>query len=286
MAGSYALILTGEVLPGFAPGDVWPQLAAWSGIEPQRLAQLVARAPRVVKQSDDTGKLQRLKAGMAKRGAETQICLAGEPPALYALISDMPRGPVPLNFVQERISQGLWAESILVCAVGSRHWHPYDQAVEASVTAPPLLKPETVAKLAKSASAAKRSPLRWATAAVVLVAALAIAAAIALPAYQDGPIRAKVTQILALADPLERQVNGQGCDTGSRAPFDPAIAQIGMQAGRAGRCTIELTFARSAGVPAPLQGGQITLARGEDGLWACASGLPGKYLPPNCRRPA
>ena len=285
MAGSYALILTGEVLPGFEPETAWSQLAAWSGIDPQELAQIVARAPRVVKQSDDTGKLQRLKAGMAKRGAETQICLVGDPPALYALVRDMPRGPVPRAFVQDRIGQGAWAESILVCAAGSRHWHPYDQSVEAA-QAPPLLKPATLAKLAKSSASARRSRRRRGALAALAVAALAVAAAIALPAYQGAPVRDKVTQILALADSLERQVNGQGCDSGSRAPFDPAIAQIGMQAGRAGRCTIELTFARSASVPEPLHGGQITLTRGEDGLWACASGLPGKYLPPDCRPPA
>jgi len=42
MTRSHALVLTGEVLPGFEPASVWPQLAAYFRVAPDRMAQALA----------------------------------------------------------------------------------------------------------------------------------------------------------------------------------------------------------------------------------------------------
>ena len=101
MADSHALVLTGEVLPGFAPEAVWPQLAAYFRMEPQKIAQLVARAPCIIKQSEDLGKLRNLQEGIARIGARTEIRAAGArsapSPARAAPPPPPPPPPPPLS---------------------------------------------------------------------------------------------------------------------------------------------------------------------------------------------
>lgn len=136
--GSYALVLTGEVLPGHSPETVWPALAAYFRMEPARFeAQLRARAPLAIKQSDELGKLQTLQAGAAAVGAESEICAPDERPALFLLIDGKPRGPVPRVLVEERIEHGLWPSTLSVAEVGSKDWKPYRMLDAAAPDAPP-----------------------------------------------------------------------------------------------------------------------------------------------------
>jgi len=122
---SYALVLTGEVLPGFTPEAVWPQLAAHFRMEPQKLTELLARTPRIVKQGDDLGKLQSLQEGIAQTGAKTEICTPDIRPQLYVLVDGTPRGPVPHALVEQRVKQGLWAASVSVAEAGASEWKPF-----------------------------------------------------------------------------------------------------------------------------------------------------------------
>jgi len=129
MDDSYALILTGEVLPGFAPETVWPALAGYFRMEPGRLeSTLLTRAPLTIKQGDDLGKLQTLQAGAAAVGAETELCALDGQPALFVLLGNAPRGPVPRVLVEERVEHGLWPDGVMVAEVGSSHWVPYRSA--------------------------------------------------------------------------------------------------------------------------------------------------------------
>jgi uncharacterized RDD family membrane protein YckC len=140
---NYALVLTGAVLPGHAPESVWPALAAYFRMEPDKLAnQLIARAPLTVKQSDDLGKLQTLQAGAAAVGAEAEICAPDGRPALFVLLDNAPRGPVPRVFVEERVEHGLWPDSLSVAEVGSTLWRPFREFL-APAAAPPPLPPAT-----------------------------------------------------------------------------------------------------------------------------------------------
>jgi len=140
----YALVLTGNTLPGYASESVWPALAAYFRMEPAKLnGQVLARAPLTIKESDDLGKLQTLQAGAASVGAEAEICAPDGRPGLFVLLEGSPRGPVPRVFVEERVAHGLWPDNLMVAEVGSSTWLSYRdfnappaEAFEAADSAP------------------------------------------------------------------------------------------------------------------------------------------------------
>lgn len=122
----YALVLTGDVLPGYAPETAWPALAAYFHADLDKFSQQVlARAPVVIKQSEDLGKLQTLQAGAASVGAEVEICAPDGRPGLFVLLDNAPRGPVPRVYVEQRVEHGLWPADLTVAEVGSKMWQPY-----------------------------------------------------------------------------------------------------------------------------------------------------------------
>jgi len=130
----YALVLTGDVLPGHAEETVWPALAHFFRMDIDKLrAQLVARAPLTIKQGDDLGKLQTLQAGIAAVGAEAEVCAPDEHPNLFVVLENTPRGPMPRVFVDDRIERGLWSARLSVAEVGSNVWHAY-----AEMSVPPV----------------------------------------------------------------------------------------------------------------------------------------------------
>ncbi|MEO7757243.1 MAG: RDD family protein, partial [Dokdonella sp.] len=137
---SYALVLTGSVLPSHTPEAVWPVLAAYFRMDVDKLSkQLLARAPLTIKQGDDLGKLQTLLEGVAAAGAEAEICAPDGRPGMFVMVENAPRGPVPRVFVEERVDYGLWAATLMVAEVGSSAWKPYSDFVKpvAAPVAPP-----------------------------------------------------------------------------------------------------------------------------------------------------
>ena len=140
--GTYALVLTGGLLPGYPAETAWPALAAYFRMDTDKLQQqLLARAPVTIKQSDDLGKLQTLQSGAAAVGAETEICAPDGRPALFVLFDGVPRGPVPRVFADERVRNGLWADSVEVAEVGSNVWRPLralDAPEPVAAISPPL----------------------------------------------------------------------------------------------------------------------------------------------------
>jgi len=132
---TYALVLTGDVLPGHAEEAVWPALAHYFRMDLDKLrSQLVARAPLTIKQGDDLGKLQTLQAGIAAVGAEAEVCAPDERANLFVVLENTPRGPVPCVFVDDRIERGLWSGRLSVAEVGSSVWRTY-----AEISAPPAV---------------------------------------------------------------------------------------------------------------------------------------------------
>lgn len=121
----HALVLTGEVLPGFDAATVWPALAAYFRMEPERLkAELLARAPISIKESDDLAKLQKLQDGASAVGAATDLqVVSGD--NLFVLVDGVPRGPVPHAYVDDRVRSGIWPSSISIAVVGSSDWKPF-----------------------------------------------------------------------------------------------------------------------------------------------------------------
>ncbi|MEO5559311.1 MAG: RDD family protein [Dokdonella sp.] len=142
---SYALVLTGTVLPSHTPEAVWPVLAAYFRMDVDKLSkQLLARAPLTIKQGDDLGKLQTLLEGVAAAGAEAEICAPDGRPGMFVMLDNMPRGPVPRVFVDERVEYGQWSASVMVAEVGSSVWKPYSDFVQ-PVVAPVAPAPAPVA---------------------------------------------------------------------------------------------------------------------------------------------
>jgi uncharacterized RDD family membrane protein YckC len=133
----YALVLTGTTLPGYAADSVWPALAGYFRMEPDKLnGQVLVRAPLTIKESDDLGKLQTLQAGAASVGAEAEICASDGRPGLFVLLDGTPRGPVPRVFVEERVAHGLWPDNLMIAEVGAGAWLAYRE-----FAAPPVADP-------------------------------------------------------------------------------------------------------------------------------------------------
>ena len=122
---AYALVLSGTILPGHAPDEVWPKLARYLRVEPAKLDQLRARAPLTIKRSEDLGKLQALQDGIGDAGAHTELCATDGRASLVVLFDGTASGPLPRIYVEERIGHGLWPESVRVAEVGSNAWRPW-----------------------------------------------------------------------------------------------------------------------------------------------------------------
>ena len=129
---------------------------------------------------------------------------------------------------------------------------------------------------------------------VVAIPVLAILAAIALPAYQDYTIRAKVMQGVAQAMMLkvsvaEFKAANEKCPTNGDDGFGSAesyatqfVSAINVgPLKKTGECAIQITFANT-GLPA-IDAKKITLALEDGGSWRPSSDIPAKYLPLSLR---
>ncbi|MEZ5739616.1 MAG: pilin [Burkholderiaceae bacterium] len=137
---------------------------------------------------------------------------------------------------------------------------------------------------------------------MIVVAIIGILAAVAIPAYQDYTVRAKVTEGLSLASGVKTTVvenasNGVALDSGVTPIATDNVTSIGVAAGT-GEITITYGAASGAGTLTliPLDGGaQLTsgVIPQNPIVWKCkAAGASGpgtagsilaKYAPANCR---
>ena len=138
---------------------------------------------------------------------------------------------------------------------------------------------------------------------MIVVAIIGILAAIAIPAYQDYTIRAKVSEVVNAAAPAKTSVSEYFVSQ-QRMPSTPALAGFGLTVGtkyvstlgfasaNVTSATIRVNASRVAiGGTVPANGSMILTARGLLNAveWNCqpvagATGIPTKYLPADCRQ--
>lgn len=134
---------------------------------------------------------------------------------------------------------------------------------------------------------------------MIVVAIIGILAAVALPAYQDYTVRAKVTEGLSLASSAklavaENAANGKAFDNGWTAPTaTSAVTSVAIAQGT-GQITVTMSAAGDSGtiILVPTSGGAAlagtatasTVPTGGSIAWTCNTGtLAQKFRPAACR---
>jgi type IV pilus assembly protein PilA len=140
---------------------------------------------------------------------------------------------------------------------------------------------------------------------MIVVAIIGILAAVALPAYQEYTVKAKVSEVILAASQCRTAVaeayqtggasspgiNGWGCESASQST--KYVASVATDANG----VITVTSSNNAGLPADAQGKTITLTPIDAANAAlvytantivagfrCSSGnMPNKYLPGSCK---
>ena len=125
---------------------------------------------------------------------------------------------------------------------------------------------------------------------MIVVAIIGILAAVALPAYQDYTIRAKMSEVMLMAAPAKLAVSETSSTVGGLASvtaansgfsFPGATKYVSMVAitDATGVVTVTSSVPNAAGnivlTPTDVGSGQLK--------WACTTTIPTKYVPAECR---
>jgi type IV pilus assembly protein PilA len=123
---------------------------------------------------------------------------------------------------------------------------------------------------------------------MIVVAIIGILAAVALPAYQDYTVRAKVTEVMLAASSAKLGVSEYVTTYSALPPsgsFTPESQSTKYVSGVAWDGT---TITATAQGDAKISGSTITLtptlnANGNQANWACAGSIDAKYRPSSCK---
>ncbi len=220
-------------------------------------------------------------------------------------------GPLGAEKLREHFTSGRIRRDTLIWREGMAEWQPLErmsadlgldaaQLYAPPPPAPPPLPPTaaTMPRVGPAAGAAPpKSGMSGCLIALIVVAVLAvpmiaILAAIAIPAYHDYTVRAKVAVGAASAEPVKLAVaefrgQRQACPDNDSAGFkpaaayaDPQIASITVGTFENDSCGIEL---RLRGTGSDRIDGKALWWEYDGKAWHCSSEIDDKYLPQRCR---
>ena len=123
---------------------------------------------------------------------------------------------------------------------------------------------------------------------MIVVAIIGILAAVALPAYQDYTIRAKVSELVLAASGAKTSITEKAQSDGTLGSAGSGVTIA--TGGKVDTATVDSTGVVVVGANTTNVGTQVTvilspsLSNGKV-LWACSAGAAGqfKYLPAECR---
>ncbi|KAF1710808.1 GYF domain-containing protein [Pseudoxanthomonas sacheonensis] len=220
----------------------------------------------------------------------------------YSAGADQRQGPLDTDGLIALFRQGRIGLDTLVWRDGQAKWQPLgDFAAElgfAGGTLPPPLPPRPVS-MPQPVSAPPKSGMSGCMIAIIVAAVLAIPmvgilAAIALPAYNDYTLRAKVASALPVAEPAKAALvahltSEQTCPNNEEAGFGTpesyasgTVASISFGQFESDLCGMELILT----VPGKeaLDGKAVWLEYDpSDSSWQCSSEIDDKLLPIKCR---
>ena len=152
----HALVLTGELLPGFDAAAVWPEVAKYFRVDEARLnADVLARVPMIVKESEDADDLATRQAALTRLGAVSEVHpLRGK--KFFVLIDNIPRGPLPRAYIDKRLRAGSWPAATRAAAMGTTEWRALEaEPLAAADTSPAVAVAAAVEGEAADTVAAK-----------------------------------------------------------------------------------------------------------------------------------
>lgn len=218
----------------------------------------------------------------------------------YADARNQQQGPVAASTLAAYYRDGAVNAATLVWREGLAKWVPLREV--AAQLGMIVINAPAAAAPAGSPPAGFVKPTRSTSSAVVVVVVLlvvaipvlGILAAIALPAYQDYTIRAKVAQALIVAAELKLAVaeyksehekcplngdEGFGSAESYATQFISAINVGPLK--KTGECGIQLTFGKTG--TTTLDGKKLTLALDAENSWRPSTDIPVRYLPTSLR---
>ena len=132
---------------------------------------------------------------------------------------------------------------------------------------------------------------------MIVVAIIGILAAVALPAYQDYTVRAKVSEVMLAASGMKnsvsefyqtRNVMPSAASIGTTTQSSKYVSTVVFTSDNNDLGTITATVPATADVPTNVQSQNITLTGTGDTntgviTWACGGSIPAKYRPSSCK---